>query len=87
MPGEQFNALLRIDSCWMAVSVDDDGTEGLCAVFMGERYGWMPLLAADEARLPFILEKAEEIAKTRQQLVRIVRLTTREEVGKFDGRQ
>jgi hypothetical protein len=86
MPGPQINTLRRIDSVWMAVSVDDDGTEGVCA-FLGPNGNWMPLLAADEGRLPFIREYAAFIAKRDQRLVRIVRLTTREEVEAVDGRQ
>jgi len=84
MPGPQLNTMLRIDSVWMAVSVDDDGTEGICA-FLGPT-GWMPLLAADEARLPFIRETAEFIAKREQRLVRIVRMDHRSEFEQFDGR-
>lgn len=79
------NNLIRIDSVWMAVSVDEDGMEGVCAVHMNG--GWMPLLAADEARLPFVLAKAQEIATARQQRIKIVRLNSREEIKEFDGRQ
>lgn len=85
MPGPQLNTLRRIDSVWMAVSVDDDGTEGMCA-YLGPS-GWIPLLAADEDRLPFVLAQAAIIATRDQRLVRIVRLTTREEVETMDGRQ
>lgn len=85
MPGPQINTILRIDAVWMAVSVDDDGTEGMCA-FLGGDGIWMPLLAADEARLPFILEQAAMIAKRDKRLVRVIRLHSREEVGKMDGR-
>lgn len=85
MPGPQLNTLRRIDSVWMAVSVDDDGTEGVCA-FLGPTGIWTPLLAADEERLPFIREQAAFIAKRDKRLVRIVRLTTREEFEVMDGR-
>ena len=85
MSGPQINTLLSIDSVWMAVSVDDDGTEGVCAT-LGPNGMWMPLLAADEKRLPFIIEQASKIAATQQRLIRIVKLTTREEVQVIDGR-
>lgn len=85
MPGPQINTLRRVDAVWMAVSVDDDGTEGVCA-FRGANGVWIPLLAADEARLPFILEQAAIIAKRDQRLVRVIRLHSREEVGQMDGR-
>lgn len=84
MSGPQINTQLRIDSVWMAVSVDDDGTEGMCAVQING--AWMPLLAADEKRLPFVIEQASQIAAIQQRLVRIVKLTTREEVQVIDGR-
>lgn len=86
MPGPQENTLRRIDSVWMAVSVDDDGTEGMCA-YLAPSQQWIPLLAADGERLPFILEQAAFIAKRDQRLVRVVRLHSREEVGVMDGRQ
>lgn len=78
------NKLLRIDAVWMAVSVDENGDEGVCAVNIDG--GWMPLLAADEKRLPWIVARASEIAAATQQLIRIVKLTTREEFQVIDGR-
>ena len=84
MSGPQINTQLRIDNVWLAVSVDDDGTEGVCAVMVNG--AWMPLLAADEKRLPFIIEQASQIAAIQQRLIRIVKLTTREEVQVIDGR-
>lgn len=85
LTGPQLNSLRNIDSVWMALSVDDDGTEGVCAVLVGGMM--MPLLAADEARLPFIIREASQIAAAQQRLVRIVKLTSREEVQTIDGRQ
>jgi hypothetical protein len=78
------NHLRRIDSVWMAVSVDADGTEGICAIL--RQGAWRPLLAADAERLPFIMQQAEAIAKEQRRLVRIVRLTAREEHAAFDCR-
>lgn len=85
MPQEK-NKLLRIDQVFMAVSVDKDGNEGVCARYDGHM-GWMPLVAADEARLVNIKQWAAEIAVERNQLVRIIKLHTREEIDFFDGRQ
>jgi hypothetical protein len=84
MSGPQLNTLLSIDSVWMAVSVDDDGTEGVCALNVNGQ--WFPLIAADEKRLPFVLAQAEMIAKRDQRLVRIIKLTSREEFKVIDGR-
>jgi hypothetical protein len=77
--------ILSIDQVWMAVGVDADGTEGICAAYMNGQ--WLPLLAADEARLPWITEMARQIARDRQQLVRIIKLHGREECERIDGRQ
>jgi hypothetical protein len=79
--------ILSIDQVWMAVGVDADGTEGICAVHSDVMDSWLPLLAADEARLPWIIEMARKIARDRQQLVRIIRLHGREEFDRIDGRQ
>lgn len=80
------NRLPRIDSVWMAVSVDDsDGSEGICAILHNGM--WMPLVAADEARLTSITEEAERIAATQGRLVRVIKLHSREEVKVIDGRQ
>jgi hypothetical protein len=84
MAGEQINTLLHIDTIWCAVSVDDDGTEGVCAVNMNGQ--WLPLVAADEKRLEFIRQQAAMISRRDQRLVRVIKLTTRTEIEKFDGR-
>ncbi|NEI52693.1 hypothetical protein GR217_34305 [Rhizobium leguminosarum] len=84
MTGPQINTLPRIDSVWMAVSVDDDGSEGICAILHNGM--WMPLLAADEARLAAITEEAKIIAATQGRLIRIIKLNSREEVKAIDGR-
>lgn len=85
MPQEK-NHLLRIDQVWMAISVDGDGNEGVCAFYDERTSGWMPLIAADEARLADINRMAAALAVQRSQLIRIVKMTTREEVDSWDGR-
>jgi len=85
MRGPQINHLVRIDSLWAAVSVDDDGTEGLIASLHNGT--WLPLIAADETRLPFIIEQAEILAAAQGRLIRIIKLHSREEVRAIDGRQ
>lgn len=77
--------LTKIDSVWMAISVDEDGIEGVCGVRVDD--AWMPLVAADGDRLPFILANAEMIARGQGRLVKIIRLHNREEVSTIDGRQ
>ena len=73
-----------IDSVWMAISVDPkDNTEGVCGVRSGGV--WIPLLAADDERLPFVIEQAYLIAKEKRCKVKIIRLTTRQDVKEIDG--
>lgn len=80
----QINTLPRIDNLWMAVSVDDDGSEGLCAIRTDA--GWLPLVAADEKRLEFIMEQARLLAHAQQRIIRIAKMGTREEIAVIDGR-
>lgn len=75
---------LTINSVWMAVAVDGDGNEGVCAALVGGM--WMPLLAADRDRLPWLLEQAELLAGAQDRPVRVIRLTTREEVDLLFGK-
>ena len=70
---------LTIENVWMAVSVEDNGDEGVCAVMVGG--AWMPLLAADRARLPFVEEQAQMLAdQLPDKRIKLIRLTGREEV-------
>jgi hypothetical protein len=74
------NTLERIDQVWAAVSVDEFG-EGLCAINI--RGQWMPLIAADEARLEDIRRWAKHLAATEAytgKTIRIIRLSNREEL-------
>jgi len=76
----------RIESVWMAVSVDPvDQTEGVCSVLMRDH--WMPLIAADELRLIDIRKQAQFIADRTGQAVRLIRLTVRDEVDTFEPRE
>lgn len=77
------NTLLCIDRIWMAISVDRDGNEGVCAVSVGGMQ--MPLIAADEARLPFVRTNAQLIAKQTGKAVRVIRLSTRELIEEYDN--
>lgn len=85
MSGPQLNVLPRIDSVYAVVSVDEDGTEGLCGMLT--QTGWLPLIVADKKHLPALRLQAGMIARRDQRLVRLIRLTTREEIEQVDGRQ
>lgn len=80
------NTIRRIDNVWMVVSVDpNDNTEGVCAAPTGREALMVPLIAADEERLPWIREKAQVLANLGLK-VKLIRLTTREEVEDFAPR-
>jgi len=82
------NHLLRIDAVWLAVSVDEDGNEGACATTVMLAGGPMmvPLIAADEGRLAWVKAEARKIALASGQRVRVIRLTTREEIETYEGK-
>lgn len=72
---------LKIDRIWMIVSVDADGNEGVCAGPMpGYPGGMMPLIAADEDRLPFIMDLARKLAGKTRKTVRLIELSVRTDV-------
>lgn len=79
---------LRIDQMWAAVSVDENGDEGLCAFYAANTGQWLPLIAADEARLESIRGMASALAQTSQyagKVIKLIRLTTREELETFEA--
>jgi hypothetical protein len=81
------NHLLRIDQVWMAVSVDGEGNEGVCAFYDPVVASWIPLVAADPARLADINRMAAALAVERGILIKVIKLSTREEFDFWDGRQ
>ena len=74
----------RIDSLLMAVAIEHDGTEGLCATFHDGQ--WFPLIAAYPRREAFVRETAKEIAAARGIAVRLLRFENPAEVELIDGR-
>lgn len=75
---ETQKAPLRIDQIFAAVSTEENGDEGVCTVMMGDM--WVPLLAADVERLDWIREKAAEVGAASGRKIRLIRLSTREEL-------
>jgi len=70
------SAPVTIENCWMAVSVEANGDEGVCAIMVGNT--WMPLIAADRARLSFVEEQAQMLAdQLPTKTFKIIRLTDR----------
>ena len=74
--------MMRIDSLWAFIAADADG-EGLTG-FMSPS-GWMPMVAADEARVASLRPIAEDIAKASGKEVRLVRFSVRTEIEVIGG--
>lgn len=72
------NTLPAIKEVWVFASVDTDGNEGVCGAKFGDTF--MPLVAADAARLRGFYPIAQQIAKLTGRHVRMVRLSVREVV-------
>lgn len=68
----------RIDELFAFVSVDKDGTEGVCAAFV--RGVWMPLVGADMARVDSLRPIASVVAEESGMTIRLIRFCKREEL-------
>lgn len=67
-----------ITEVYAAVSVAPDGDEGICGVQLGDK--WVPLISADETRREWIKKVGAELGQTLGVRVRLVRLSTREDI-------
>lgn len=72
---------LSIDRVWMAVQTDEEGNEGVCAVMNGDM--WVPLIAADPARLANVRAQAQVVADHTGKPVKLIELATRSETEEF----
>lgn len=72
------NSIRRIDSVWLAVSVDKGG-EGVCAISAGGVL--MPLIAADKDRLVWLKDTARQLAELQRKQIQLIRMTTRVDLG------
>lgn len=77
----------EIGAVYAVVAVHADGDEGVAAMLQGST--WVPLLAADPARLASIVEAARVLARRHGQKLRVVKFSTRELVETIhpDGRR
>lgn len=77
------NTLPRIEKLWAYVSKDEHGNEGLCA---GELNGiFMPLIAADQARLRSLTPAAEALAAECGMTIVLVEFTARVDLRSIGG--
>ena len=73
----------RITRLWAYLAVHDDDDEGV--IGMQTPDGWVPLVAADRARLASLRPYAEHVAASAGLVVRLVRfeqMTVEEEIGR-----
>lgn len=77
---------LRIDRIWMYVSRDEHGNEGVCAGPLMGPGSFVPLIAADQARLAQLTPMAEVIATMTGKQVVLIEFTARTELRTITGR-
>lgn len=70
-----------VKSLWAFFSIDADGDEGLIASFFNG--AWMPLVAADKARVESLRPLAEEVARESGKTVVLAKFSLREDVETF----
>jgi hypothetical protein len=68
----------KINSVWLFISEDETG-EGIIGATIGGVF--MPFVAADEKRLESLRGHARMIAQASGRKVKLIRMTTREEIG------
>lgn len=68
---------LVIEHIWAFIAEDEQG-EGVCG-FLGPD-GWMPLIAADQARVESLRRVAKDIKATSGKTIKLVKFSLREEV-------
>jgi hypothetical protein len=75
----------RIDHLWAFIAENETG-EGL-AGFWDPSSGWMPMVAADEARVGSLRLMAERIARESGKTIRLLRFDVRTEVETIDPQE
>lgn len=75
----------RIEHVWAFVSIDDNDEGGICGAAIGLGGSWLPLIGADEQRLRALLPLAEEIASATGKRIKLIKLTTREDIMEVGG--
>jgi hypothetical protein len=68
----------KITTLTAFVMTDGDGVEGILAI--GKDGEWMPLVAADEARITSFRPYAESVARRCNRPVKLIRFSVREEL-------
>lgn len=77
------NHLLKVDSLYAFISVDDEGNEGLCAHYDPNTQTWLAMVAADERTVASLVPIAEEMAQMSKKKIKLVRFKERQELRAF----
>ncbi len=73
--------MFKIETLWAYVSENDKNEEGLCG-YQDPRTGqWLPMVAGDKTHLIALRPFADQIAKLTKKKVKLVKFTTREDLG------
>lgn len=67
----------RIDTLWAVISVDSTG-EGVVAAQVGG--SWMTLTTSEERLMPMLRQVARDLASKTGKRLKLIKLTTREDV-------
>lgn len=70
-----------IDQMWAFIATDEDG-EGVSA-FMSNDI-WMPMVAADEARVDSLRDMAKQLAQQSGQSITLAKFSVREDLEVFE---
>ena len=77
---------LKIEELTLFVAVDEFGDEGIAAAFFSDR-GWLPMIAADSARVESLRTIAEKMSLEQQSVLREIKFSTKMVVKTFDKGQ
>ena len=73
----------KIKEIWAFVHTDEKNEEGIVAWFDEDKKQWMPMVAADGARIESLKPIAVHIAQTLKKEIRMVHFSTRCDVQIF----
>jgi len=68
---------MTINKIYAFVSIEDDGTEGVCAVYSNSENCWMPLITGNEKNIKAMTVMAEVVKKKSKETIRLVEFSTR----------
>lgn len=68
----------KITELYAFAAVADDGDEGIASFLAGDK--WMPMVAADKARLEQFTPIAKEMSKATGKTIRVLRFSNRETI-------